>query len=151
MWRNVSRIRIFLSRIKTIPDPGSASASKNWSISNPKNYFLALVIRSGMHIPDPDPEFGSWFITHPDPGSRGQKGAGSTTLISSILLSQTPESLIFRFLQVLFDKKIQFFYLRHVILKAHAIGRLMRKKQNWTWQELTDTRGSSRHINYILA
>ncbi len=51
-----SWILIFPSRIQGQKDPGSGSASKNFSIFNPKNCFLALGKWSGMFIPDPDPQ-----------------------------------------------------------------------------------------------
>jgi hypothetical protein len=58
------------SRVKKIPDPGSRSASKNFSIFNPKA--LGNMIRD-VYLD---------FLTIPDPGSRGQKGTGSATLVS---------------------------------------------------------------------
>jgi hypothetical protein len=50
-----------------VPDPGSAFASKNLSILNKKI--------SEIFIPDLD------ILSIPDPGSRGQKGTGSATLL----------------------------------------------------------------------
>jgi hypothetical protein len=62
------------SRVKQILDPGSAFASKNLSIFNPKKLFQS----SQKYDPEPNLD----FSTIPDPGSRGQKapdpGSGST-------------------------------------------------------------------------
>ncbi len=66
----LSRIRIFPSRIQGRKDPGSASASKNLSIFNPKKTVSKLSEKwSGMVIPDLD--------IFPHPGLRGQKSTGS--------------------------------------------------------------------------
>jgi hypothetical protein len=47
--------------------------SKNLSILTQKIVSKLSEIGSGLVIPDPDPD----FLPIPDPGSRGQKGAGS--------------------------------------------------------------------------
>ncbi len=57
------------SRVKTIPDTGSGSASKNLSIFNPTNCYCAL----RNMIRDVHPESGSWFFTHPGSWIQGSK------------------------------------------------------------------------------
>ncbi len=61
----------------SISDPGSAS--KNLSILTQKIVSKLSERWSGLFIPDPDPD----FLPIPDPGSRGQKGSGSGTLLKS--------------------------------------------------------------------
>ncbi len=78
----LSRIQVFPSRIQGQKDSGSAS--RNLSILNPKNSFLALgyMIRD---VGDPDPpdlDFDSLPI--PDPGFRGEKCNGSRFRIRNI-------------------------------------------------------------------
>ncbi len=78
------------SRVKKILYPGSGSASKNSSIFNPKNCFLAL-----GKIEDGHPGFGSriWnFFSIPAPGSRGQKSTGSRIRIRNSGPYNTPFS-----------------------------------------------------------
>ncbi len=65
-----SRTQIFPSRIQDQKDPGSGSASKNSSIFNPKNCFLALGnmiwdVHSGFRI--------RIFLHSPGSGSRIQR------------------------------------------------------------------------------
>ncbi len=62
-----SRIRIFFH-------PGSAS--KNCNL-NQKTDSKLSELRSGLFIPDPDPD----FLPFPDPGSRSQLSTGSRTRI----------------------------------------------------------------------
>jgi hypothetical protein len=60
----VSRIRIFLSRIRIFP---------SW-ISGPNFFHLgSRILNQKLLIPDPDLD----FLPIPDPGSRGQKDTGS--------------------------------------------------------------------------
>ncbi len=68
-----------------IPDPNffrpvPGSASKNLNILTQKKWFQALpnMIRA-VH-----PGSGSWFLTHPGSGSRGQKGTGSRIRLCNI-------------------------------------------------------------------
>ncbi len=67
------------SRVHKIPDPGSASESKNFSIFNPENCFSAL----GKIIWDVHPGSRSGFFPIPDPGVKKapDPGFGSATLV----------------------------------------------------------------------
>jgi hypothetical protein len=63
------------SRVIKIPDPRSASESKNLSIFNPKKLFLQTDLGCSSWIPDPDPHF--FPIPDLDPETSGQKSTGS--------------------------------------------------------------------------
>ncbi len=67
-WIRIFQIPDSRSRVKSFPDPGSASASKNLSILTQKIVSKLSEIWSKMFILGPDPGSGSWFFTHP--GSR---------------------------------------------------------------------------------
>jgi hypothetical protein len=66
----ISRIRIF-----SILDPGYAS--KNLSILTQKMVSKLLEIRSGLFIPDPDPD----FLPKPNPGVKKAPDLGSGSVI----------------------------------------------------------------------
>ncbi len=70
-----------VSRVKKIPDPGSAS--KNLSIFNPKTAFKLLEKWPGMFSLDT----GSVFFPILHSGSRGQKGTGSGVPTASLIRS----------------------------------------------------------------
>jgi hypothetical protein len=64
------------SRVKKIPDPGSASASKNLNMCNPKNCFYA---RDGKMSWDPglDPDFFLYRISDPRVKQEPEPGSGT--------------------------------------------------------------------------
>jgi hypothetical protein len=67
------------SRVKKLPDPGSASASKNLSILTQNIVSKLSEILSGMFVPDPDFD----FLPIPDPVVKkaSDPGSGSATLL----------------------------------------------------------------------
>jgi hypothetical protein len=77
-----------------IPDPnflhpGSRILIKEFKYFNPKKWFLSSRkydpgCSSRIRIPESDPD----FLPIPDPGSRGQKGTGSVTLVG--IMSSLP-------------------------------------------------------------
>ncbi len=75
------RSRGYLLPVLRVRDvyPGSRIRINEFKHFNQKIVSKLTEIRSGLFVPDPDPGSGSWVFTHP--GSRGQKGPGSATLL----------------------------------------------------------------------